>query len=108
MNPHPIIIVDDDDDHLEFTMKAFEELKIENEIIIFNNGFKFLQYMWTTEKKTFFILCNVNLRIINGLDLQRKISEDSRLRLKCTPFILSSTNKASASIIEAYSFHVHG
>jgi CheY-like chemotaxis protein len=108
MNKNPIIVVDDDLDDLDIIKQVFTELKVENEIIYFDNGFKFLEYMWTTDKPTFFILCDMNLVIINGLELKRKIYEDSRLRLKCVPFILSSTMKASSAIMEAYSFGVQG
>jgi CheY-like chemotaxis protein len=108
MNKNPIIVVDDDVDDLDIIKQVFTELKVENEIIYFDNGFKFLEYMWTTDKPTFFILCDMNLVIINGLELKRKIYEDSRLRLKCVPFILSSTMKASSAIMEAYSFGVQG
>ncbi len=108
MNANPIIIVDDDPDDIEFLKQGFIDLKVENEIIVFDNGFKFLEYMWTTEKRTFFILCDMSLGIIKGLDLKRKIFEDSRLRLKCIPFLLLSTSKASAKILEAYSFGVQG
>jgi response regulator RpfG family c-di-GMP phosphodiesterase len=108
MNKNPIIIVDDDVDDLDIIKQVFTELKVENEIIYFDNGFKFLEYMWTTDKPTFFILCDMNLVIINGLELKRKIYEDSRLRLKCVPFMLSSTMKASTAIMEAYSFGVQG
>jgi CheY-like chemotaxis protein len=108
MNKQPIIIVDDDTDDLEFLSQAFIDMKVENEIIVFDNGFKFLEYVWTTEKKTFFILCDMNLGVINGLELKRKIFEDSRLRLKCIPFLMMSTSKATAKIMEAYSFGVQG
>jgi hypothetical protein len=50
----------------------------------------------------------MNLVIINGLELKRNIYEVSRLRMKCIPFILSSTMKASGAIMEAYSFGVQG
>jgi CheY-like chemotaxis protein len=108
MNKNPIVIVDDDDEDLQIIIEAFKELKVENEIIVFDNGFKFLEYMWTTERPTFFILCDINLGIINGLELKKKVQEDVRLRLKCIPFILYSTSKASKVILEAYSTGVQG
>jgi hypothetical protein len=53
MNKNPIIGVDDDVDDLDIIKQVFTELKVENEIIYFDNGFKFLEYMRTTEKPAF-------------------------------------------------------
>ena len=42
MKDRPIIVIDDDPDDLEFIQNAFSSLKVENEIITFSDGFKFL------------------------------------------------------------------
>jgi hypothetical protein len=44
MDKKPIITIDDDDEDLEFIVRAFSELNKENEIIVFNEGLKFLDY----------------------------------------------------------------
>jgi CheY-like chemotaxis protein len=108
MNENPIIIIDDDDDDLEMIQQAFIELKIENEIIVFNDGVKFLEFVKSTRNKTFLILCDVNMTLIDGLELKRRIYEDEELRLKCVPFVFLSTSRASDAIMEAYSFGVQG
>jgi CheY-like chemotaxis protein len=108
MNSNPIIIIDDDDDDLELITQAFETLKVENEIIVFNESHAFVDYMKETDKKTFFILCDINMSQVNGLELKRMIFEDERLRLKCVPFLFMSTSGASASVMKAYSFGVQG
>ncbi len=103
-----IILIDDDDDDLVLFKQAFTELKVENEIIIFNDGFKFLDFMSKTAEKPFFILCDINMNKINGIELKKRIHDDERLRLKCIPFLFFSTSKASRSIHEAYSLNVQG
>jgi CheY-like chemotaxis protein len=108
MNQNPIIVIDDDDDDLLLMERAFKELKIENEIITFNNGLNFLEYMKSTDIKTFFILCDINMNLISGLELKRRIYEDEELRLKCVPFVFLSTGKASGAIMKAYSIGVQG
>ncbi len=108
MNTNPIIIIDDDAEDLEIIKLAYVELKVENEIIVFDDGFKFLEFMKATDKKAFFILCDINMSKINGLDLKKRIFDDARLRIKCIPFLFFSTSKASSSILEAYSFGVQG
>ncbi len=61
MNKKPIIIIDDDNDDLELMQLAFSKLNIDNEVIVFNDGYKFLEYIKHTKNKTFFILCDINM-----------------------------------------------
>ena len=108
MNKKPIIVVDDDKDDLEFLQQAFSELNVENEIIVFNDGLKFLEYIKATKNKIFFILCDINIPKIDGLELKKIIFADERLRIKCIPFIFLSSSGASSSIMKAYSYGVQG
>ena len=108
MNNKPIIIVDDDNEDLELMQQAFAQLNIENEIIVFDNGFKFLDFIRGMRNKAFFILCDINMSPINGLELKKRIYEDEDLRLKCVPFVFVSTSGASNSVMKAYSFGVQG
>ncbi|RYF77706.1 MAG: response regulator [Chitinophagaceae bacterium] len=106
MNNRPIILIDDDDDDLELMKDAFSQLKTENEIICFDDGTKFIEYMRAMEGCVFFILCDVNMAKTSGLELKSIIYDDEKLRLKCVPFIFLSTSRASNEIMKAYSFGV--
>lgn len=108
MNKKPIIIIDDDKDDLDFIRQALLELKVENEIIIFDDGYKFLDFIQATKNKAFLTLCDINMSKINGLELKKKIFEDEELRTKCVPFIFLSSSLASSSVMRAYSFGVQG
>lgn len=108
MDKKPIIVIDDDDEDLELILLAFSELNIENEIIVFNEGLKFLEYIRSTEVRTFFILCDINMNKISGLELKKIIYDDEDLRIKCVPFIFMSTSDSSNSVMKAYSYGVQG
>src|SRR4051794_38053242 len=108
MNNKPIIIIDDDDEDLDIINEAMAQLNVENEIIIFDDGYKFLDFIRGTENRAFFILCDVNMAKINGLELKKLIYDDERLRMKCVPFIFMSTSSASAEVMKAYSYGVQG
>jgi len=108
MNNYPIFIIDDDDDDLQMVKEALAQLNIENEVVIFNDGFKFLDFIRTSENKAFFILCDVNMVKVNGLELKKRIFDDEVLRLKCVPFIFMSTGRASSEVMKAYSYGVQG
>ena len=107
-NSNPIIIIDDDFDDLEIFQEAFKELGVENEIIVFNDGNKFYEYMSATDRKSFFIFCDVNMPRINGFDLKKKIFDNHEIRLRCIPFLMLSTSGAPESVLEAYSLNVQG
>jgi CheY-like chemotaxis protein len=108
MNANPIVVIDDDDEDIEMITQAFKEIKVENDVITFRSGEAFLDFIRTTDQKVFFILCDINMSRISGLELKKRIFEDERLRLKCIPFIFLSTSGASDSIMRAYSFGVQG
>ena len=107
-NKDPILIIDDSEGERELIRIAFTELGVDNEIIFFSNGFTFLEYIRLETKGTFFILCDVNMPGLTGMDIKRIVQDDEQLRLKCIPFILFSTSSASISIKEAYSHGVQG
>ena len=108
MNHNPIIIIDDDKEDLQFLQDAFTDLQVENEIIAFEDAEEFLVYIRDTEKKCFFILCDINMNKMGGIALKKKIYDNERLRMKCMPFLFFSTSDASASIMDAYSVGVQG
>ncbi len=108
MNKKPIIVIDDDNDDLELILQAFSELNIDNEIIVFNDGLKFLEYIKATQTGTFFILCAINISKMTGIELKKIIYDDEELRTMCVPFIFLSTIGASGEVMKAYSCGVQG
>jgi CheY-like chemotaxis protein len=107
-NNDPIIIVDDDRDDLDIMREAFKQLEVPNELITFNDAFKFIEYMTATKERCIFILCDINMHKMGGLDLMKRVFSDPVLRLKCIPFLFFSTSGATVAIMEAYSFGVQG
>ena len=108
MNRRPIIVIDDDDDDIELILEAFSELKVDNEIIVFRDPEKFLEYIKATKTGTFFILCDVNLSKMTGIELKKMIHDDEELRTRGVPFIFLSTSGASSESMKAYSYGVQG
>lgn len=107
-NNDPILIIDDSAGERELIKLAFIELGIENKIIFFDNGFTFLEYIRLETIGTFFILCDINMPGLTGMDIKKIVQDDEQLRLKCIPFILFSTSSANTSVKEAYSHGVQG
>lgn len=108
MNYNPIIIIDDDGDDLELIRECFAELNLENEIIVFNDGQLFLEFVKKFPTNVFFILCDINMSPIDGLALKQMTYDDEELRLRCIPFVFLSNSRAVSTVTKAYSFGVHG
>ena len=104
----PILIVEDDPDDQELLRDIFGTLKVSNELVFFSNGMEALEYLYQTELQPFLILCDINMPVINGIELRKKISEDDYLRRKSIPFIFLSTSANPLVVKEAYNLTVQG
>src|SRR4051812_39724292 len=104
----PIILVEDDPDDQELLKHVFKYLRVKNELIIFNNGFEALDYLKTTTRSTFLILCDINLPLMDGIELRNSIEHDEELKRKCIPFVFLSTAATKYQVEKAYSLSVQG
>ena len=108
MKSNPIIVIDDDEDDTTLFKDCCFELKIKNEIIIFNSSLKALNYLFTMESQPFFIICDVNMPIISGLEVRQKINENEELRLKAIPFLFWSTSGSESLVNKVFSLNIQG
>jgi CheY-like chemotaxis protein len=106
--PDPIVIVEDDMDDQYFIRSICEKLGVTAELIFFNDGLRALNYLESTESKTFLILCDINMPVMNGIELRRKIQENKFLRQKSIPFVFLSTAARQREVEEAYDLTVQG
>ncbi len=108
MNTAPIIIVDDDTDDRELLQDAWGELDYKNPLIFFNKGEDLLHYLKTEKTIPFLILCDVNIRKMDGFQLKEKLMEDTSLNYKSIPFVFWSSAASNAQIQKAYDLSVNG
>lgn len=104
----PILIVDDDPDDKELIRQVCVSLKIQNELLYFDDGTDALEYLKTTSKQPFLILCDINMPMMNGLALRREIECDARLKEKAIPFVFLSTSARQKDVNEAFQLTVQG
>lgn len=110
MNPQdgPILIVDDDEEDLELIKDAFISINVQNEIICMESGPELLSYLRATRKQPLFILCDVNMPLMNGFLLREEINKDKSLLLKSIPFLFLSTSANKEEVSRAYKLTVQG
>ena len=104
----PIIYVEDDlDDRLIFK-ETISSIGIDNEILYFDNGRHFLDYLYETPDQPLLIVCDINMPVMNGLELRRMILDDTALKKKSIPFIFYTTSINAREIELAYDLTVQG
>lgn len=104
----PIIIIEDDADDRELLSEIFKELQVPNVLRFFNSCMNALDYLLATIEKPFLILCDINLPVMTGLELCKKITENESLKIKSIPFVFLTTTSDQKVIIEAYQMFVQG
>ncbi|HTE28278.1 response regulator [Flavitalea sp.] len=109
MTSHPpIVIVDDDLDDLDLIKEAHEELKVPHPLILLKSGAALINYLQESSANPFIIISDFNLPIINGLELRKKILEDTSTRYKSIPYIIWSTGANSVQVKRSYDTFVQG
>jgi CheY-like chemotaxis protein len=102
----PIICIDDDDQYL--IRQALEQLALPNQIITLADGQQALDFLLDTHERPFLILCDINMPLMNGLELRRKVNASDYLRKKSIPFVFLTTTASEYSVEEAYKESVQG
>src|SRR6476620_5279031 len=108
MKSGPILLADDDADDRHLVETVCKSLQINNAIVHFEHGEQLLEYLLVTTEKPFLILCDINMPVMNGLEVRKRIDEDEFLRRKSIPFIFFSTNAVKREVEQAFELTVQG
>jgi len=100
-NSKPILLVEDDDVDQIVMERAFKDLKITNQLVNTANGEEALEYLKTeSNKKPCFILLDLNMPKMDGIEFLRIIKADEAL--KKIPVIIMTTSRAEQDIIKSF------
>src|SRR5688572_14853807 len=97
----PIVILEDDNDDIEIYRSIFAELKIENDIQVFNSGEQILDYLHT-DVKPFLIISDVNMPQTNGFQIRSTINTEPNIHKKCIPYLFFTTDISPDIVEKAY------
>jgi CheY-like chemotaxis protein len=109
MKPKGIFLfVDDDRDEHELLQIAVNKLGYTNEIVSCYNGKEALDFLNSTDKDVFMILCDINMPLMNGIELKQFIENEYHLKARAIPFMFHSNTGNENEIKFAYSLNIQG
>ena len=104
-----ILLVEDNPDDEELTLRALKKNNIQNEVVVARDGEEALNYLFGdagagSGKKhplPMVVLLDVKLPKVDGLEVLRRIRADSRTRL--LPVVILTSSKEEQDLINGYS-----
>jgi len=107
-NNRKILLVEDNPDDIELTLRAFKKNNIFNKIIVKRDGAEALDYFFgkdgmVNKQKNdmpIVILLDLKLPKINGIDLLKKLKADERTKL--IPIVILTSSKEPADLLSCY------
>jgi CheY-like chemotaxis protein len=105
---HVILLVEDNPDDIELTIRAFQKSHIKNELVVTRDGVEALDYLFGTgsyagrdiRKLPEVILLDLKLPKIDGLQVLKRLRNDKRTQL--LPVVVLTTSAEEQDIIQSY------
>lgn len=103
-----ILLVEDNPDDVELTLRAFQRNNIGNEVIVASDGEEALDYLFATGKykdrdsdvKPTVVLLDLKLPKVMGLDVLKRIRADERTRR--LPVVVLTSSNEDRDIVTSY------
>jgi len=96
-----ILLVEDNDDDVALTHRAFEKHRLANEIVVATDGQQALDFLFGEEPLgPTVVLLDLNLPKLSGLDVLRRIRGDKRTEL--LPVVVLTSSDHDRDVIESY------
>jgi two-component system response regulator len=105
MREKTILLVEDNPDDVALTLRALKKNQILNRVIVARDGSEALDFLFGTEDSPpvdlpEFILLDINMPKMNGLEVLAKIRADARTRL--LPVVVLTTSDEDRDRIDSY------
>jgi CheY-like chemotaxis protein len=109
MDKKVILLVEDNPDDVELTMRALKKNNILNEVLVARDGVEALDYLFMTgmysgrdpDAPPMVVLLDLKLPRVDGLEVLRKIRADERTKL--LPVVILTTSNEERDLVSGYS-----
>jgi two-component system response regulator len=103
-----ILLVEDNRDDVELTIRALKEAKITNAVVVAKNGVEALDYVFGTgthagrdpADQPVVVLLDIKLPLLNGIDVLKRMRADERTRR--TPVVMLTSSKEQGDVAQTY------
>jgi two-component system response regulator len=108
MNDKYILLVEDNDDDLDLTLRAFKKANIANRVEVARDGVDALDFLFgigehigrDVRHQPQVVLLDLNLPRLSGLDVLSRMRKDPRTRL--TPVVILTSSKEEQDRLRGY------
>ncbi|MBI4301344.1 MAG: response regulator [Chloroflexi bacterium] len=103
-----ILLVEDNSDDVDLTLRAIKRNNIANDVIIARDGVEALDYLFATGSQQgngrlmpAVVLLDLRLPRLDGLDVLQRMRSDGKTR--CIPVVVLTSSKEEQDLVKSYS-----
>ncbi len=106
-----ILLVEDNPDDVELTLRAFKKHSVSNQIVVARDGLEALDYLFgttdgaghETAELPALVLLDLKLPKVDGLEVLRRIRADRRTGI--IPVVVLTSSKEQQDLVKSYEHH---
>jgi len=102
-----ILLVEDNEEDVELTLAALQELKLANEVVVARDGVEALDYLYRrgahnerVGENPVVVLLDLKMPRVDGLQVLREIKNSEAL--KTTPVVMLTSSREERDLVESY------
>jgi len=107
-----ILLVEDDPKDIDLTLKALEQYKLANEVVVTRDGEEALDYLYCrgdfaarTNENPAVLLLDLKLPQVDGLEVLQQIKSDDNLRM--IPVVVLTSSHEEKDVVASYKLGVN-